>query len=243
MYVLDIEEMKTAQEVLKKAFPHSIKGSADREGDHNIHSLFSRDQQGLRQLLSAPGLFSWETYSLLAGVDLNHIDAVKELATLNEVPSKVQCVMHVMMLTDISQLNTPKSRPVGTLRSLTSDDAELVNKSWKHGGNRNSLNSVQSYISNQPSLCVTAEGEQSPASWLLVYNHCALGLLYTQPQHRNRGYGKLLVSTMARTLLQEGYPVYCFVEEGNDASFRMFRSLGFTEEPTYRSVWFEVNSR
>jgi len=87
------------------------------------------------------------------------------------------------------------------------------------------------------------EGGTEPVSWLLVYQHAALGLLYTLPQHRRKGYGKLLVCMMARTLLERGHPVYCFVEEENDASFKLFTSLGFQRSAHYRAVWFELNNR
>ncbi len=95
------------------------------------------------------------------------------------------------------------------LAPLSAAHAHLVNSTWKYGGDRNSYNSVLNYITHNPSLCVIEEGGTEPVSWLLVYQHAALGLLYTFPQHRRKGYAKLLVSVMAKNLLEQGHPVYC----------------------------------
>lgn len=62
--------------------------------------------------------------------------------------------------------------------------------------------------------------------------------MYTLPEHRGKGYAKVLVSTMAKRFHAEGYPVYCFVEEGNVVSYRLFKNLGFNEDPSYRTTLF-----
>lgn len=48
---------------------------------------------------------------------------------------------------------------------------------------------------------------------------------------------KLLVSTMAKRLHSESLPVHGFTEE-EVVSDRLFKSLGFTEDPSYREAWF-----
>ncbi|KAM6972426.1 glycine N-acyltransferase [Aplochiton taeniatus] len=238
-------------EVIADSWPHfkaivckpKLKGTCDREGEFNIHSVYSRDKEGLKSLLATPGLLDLGSYTLLAGVDLDQMGALEELPDLHGVPTRTQAIMHVLFLLDTSPIRQQdSSQQAGfALRPLNPDDAELVNQTWKYGGTQNSLNSVLSYISLHPSLCVVRAGETSPVAWLLLYHHAALGLLYTLPQHRNQGYAKLLVSSMSHHLLRTGHPVYCFVEEGNEASYRLFTSLGFTEKPSYRSVWVELN--
>ncbi|KAG5831470.1 hypothetical protein ANANG_G00304050 [Anguilla anguilla] len=61
------------------------------------------------------------------------------------------------------------------------------------------------------------------------------------PDYRGRGYAKILISTMATRLHAQGYPVYCFIEEENQLSYRLFKKLGFTEDPSYRAAWYEFN--
>ncbi|XP_016325427.1 glycine N-acyltransferase-like protein isoform X2 [Sinocyclocheilus anshuiensis] len=80
-----------------------------------------------------------------------------------------------------------------------------------------------------------------PVAWILNDASSALGMLYTLPEHRGKGYAKALVAVMSKTLHSQDYPVYCFIEEENHLSYSLFTSLGFTEEPDYRAAWFVFN--
>ena len=126
------------------------------------------------------------------------------------------------------------------ISTLNLSHVDLVNKTWKFGGNKQGYSIVTNLISNFPSCCIT-DGQGQPLSWILVYDYCALGLLYTLPEHRGKGYAKVLVSTLAKRLHAEGYPMYCFIEEDNEVSYRLFTDLGFTEDPSYRAGWLEFN--
>ncbi|XP_043107696.1 glycine N-acyltransferase [Puntigrus tetrazona] len=221
-----------------------VQGIKDREGDFNIYSIYSKSKESLKNFLDTPGVINKHTFTLLAGVDIRHLGAVQEFADQHGLPWKTQGVMNVLFLQDERQLQFKDSYAGFRLAPLSAAHAHLVNSTWKYGGDRNSCNSVLNYITHNPSLCVLEDGGGGePVSWLLVYKHAALGLLYTLPQHRRKGYAKLLVSVMAKNLLGLGHPVYCFVEEENDLSNKLFTSLGFQNSPDYRAVWFELNKR
>ncbi|KAG7270879.1 hypothetical protein CRUP_012374 [Coryphaenoides rupestris] len=66
-----------------------------------------------------------------------------------------------------------------------------------------------------------------------------LELRLTGSAHRRKGYAKAVVSCMARKLHAQGFPVYCYIDEENTASYRLFKSLGFIEDPSYRAAWSE----
>lgn len=124
------------------------------------------------------------------------------------------------------------------LSVLTESHANVVNKTWKFGGDDKGYRNILNLIRYFPTCCITDENNQ-PVSWVLLYDYCAMGMLYTQPEHRGKGYAKALVTTMAKRLHSQGYPVYCFIEESNPLSYTLFKSLGFTEDPSYRAVWYE----
>ncbi|KAK2874781.1 hypothetical protein Q8A67_021934 [Cirrhinus molitorella] len=220
-----------------------VQGTKDREGDFNIYSIYSKCKDSLKNFLNTPGVINKDAFTLLAGVDNRHLEAVQKFADQHGVPWKVQAVMNVLQLQDEQQLQFKESYAGLRLAPLSAAHAHLVNSTWKYGGDRNSYNSVLNYITHNPSLCVIEEGGTEPVSWLLVYQHAALGLLYTLPQHRRKGYAKLLVSMMGKNLLDQGHPVYCFVEDENESSYELFTSLGFKNSPDYRAVWFELNKR
>lgn len=115
-----------------------------------------------------------------------------------------------------------------------------MNQTWKFGKNEDAVTMIWNMLANFPSCCVL-DAEGKPASWILTYASCMMGILYTLPEHRGKGYAKVLISAMAKRLHTEGYPVYGFVEEENEVSHRLFKSLGFVEDPSYREAWFEFN--
>lgn len=111
---------------------------------------------------------------------------------------------------------------------------------WKFGQEKDSVRMIRNMVANFPSCCVL-DADGQPVSWILTYTSCAMGLLYTVPEHRGKGYAKVLVSSMAKRFHAQGYPVFCFIEEENELSYRLFKSLGFTEDPSYRGAWFGFN--
>lgn len=111
---------------------------------------------------------------------------------------------------------------------------------WKFGKNDGAVRMIRNMIANFPSCCVL-DAEGKPVSWILTYASCAIGMLYTLPEHRGKGYAKILVSSLAERNHAQGYPVYCFIEEENTVSYRLFANLGFTEDPSHREVWFGFN--
>ncbi|XP_020365750.1 glycine N-acyltransferase-like protein 3 isoform X3 [Rhincodon typus] len=84
--------------------------------------------------------------------------------------------------------------------------------------------------------CILDETD-NPVSWLLTYPYGAMGLLYTLPEHRRKGYAKLLVTKMVKVLQNLGYPIYCFIEDENSRSYQLFQKLGFKEAPEIHAIW------
>ena len=123
---------------------------------------------------------------------------------------------------------------------MNDSHVELVNTTWKFGGDENGIRRIKKMIGNSPSCCIV-DDHGKPVSWILLYDYCAMGMLHTLPAHRGKGYAKALVSCMARKLHAQGFPVYCFVEEENAVSYKLFKNLGFVEDPSYRAAWWECN--
>ncbi|XP_042337842.1 glycine N-acyltransferase-like protein 3, partial [Plectropomus leopardus] len=172
----------------------------------------------------------------------SHAPLLKEVSSDRDVNNQYYTLVHLLYLQDINRLLTPatESEVKSRISSLNLSHVGLVNKNWKFGGNAQGYRNITNLISNFPSCCIT-DGQGQPVSWILVYDYFAMGLLYTLPEHRGKGYAKVLISTMAKRLHAEGYPVYCFIEENNEVSYKLFKSLGFTEDPSYRAMWMEFN--
>ncbi|XP_041645978.1 glycine N-acyltransferase-like protein 3 [Cheilinus undulatus] len=205
-------------------------------------SYYSMDEQVLRKMLADENVIDWHTYFLIGGFDLSHAPILKEVSAKKNVNSRCCSLDHLMYLPDISCLVAPEvdSDLESRISSLDLSHTELVNKHWKFGGNQKSIMKIKNHISNFSSCCITDDHGQ-PVSWILEYDYGAIGMLFTLPEHRGKGYAKVLICSMARRLHVDRYPVYCFIEEDNALSYRIFKSLGFTEDPSYRAGWFEFN--
>ncbi|KAK5908279.1 hypothetical protein CgunFtcFv8_016351 [Champsocephalus gunnari] len=205
-------------------------------------TYYSMDDQILRKKLTEENAIDWSTYFLIGGFDISHAPILKEVSSNRGINNRCYTVVRLLYLPDSTHLLKPAadSELESRISSLNLSHVDLVNKTWKFGGNKQGYRNIENLISNFPSCCIT-DGQGQPLSWILVYDYCALGLLYTLPEHRGKGYGKVLVSAMAKRLHSQGYPVYCFIEEENDTSYKLFKNLGFIEEPSYRAAWLEFN--
>lgn len=127
------------------------------------------------------------------------------------------------------------------ISSLNTSHIDLVNSTWKFGGNATGYSTIENLIKNFPSSCITDQQGQ-PVAWILMYDYCAMGLLYTLPEHRGKGYAKVLISSMVKQIRANGYPVYTYIEVDNEVSYRLFKKLGFINDPSYQAAWFQINS-
>ncbi|KAF4089981.1 hypothetical protein AMELA_G00044410 [Ameiurus melas] len=200
-------------------------------------SVFTKDKSCLRNILTRTDVLDWKQFINLS-VDLQHEEMLKAVALNKGVPMKKISTWHLMSLEDPS--NLPADRLSIQVSSVKESHVALINSTWKFGMGELTEPLVRSMILNYPSCCVL-DSEGQPVSWTLTYSNCAMGMGYTLPEHRRKGYAKALVTIMAKKLHSEGYPVYCFVEEGNQPSYRLLKSLGFTEDLSHRNAWFYFN--
>lgn len=205
-------------------------------------TYFSMDEQVLRRTMTQQDVIDWSSTFFIGGCPMSHRPMLQEMSSERRVNHRVFVSAHLMYLPDISHLRSPApdSELQSRISSLSLSHADMVNQIWKFGGDEKSLRNIRNIISSFPSCCISDE-QGEPLSWLLMYDYCALGLLYTRPEHRGKGHASLLVSTMCRRIHAQGYPLFCYIEEENKLSLKLFKRLGFTEDPSYRALWFEFN--
>lgn len=207
-------------------------------------TIFSLNQYILKEVLVQEGTVDWNLNFIFSGLDVSNFPIIKDVCAMKGVNLKAYTNMsvHLMHLPDISHLNpVPVDREVESrITSLDLSHVDLVNSTWKYGRNERGYRTIKNLISNFPSFCIKDELGQ-PVSWIMTYDYWALGILYTLPEHRGKGYAKVLVSALAKKLHAEGFPVYCYIEDESTVSYKLFQSMGFTEDPSYGAAWFEAN--
>ncbi|XP_029305525.1 glycine N-acyltransferase-like protein 3 isoform X2 [Cottoperca gobio] len=228
------EQLKITEQHLKRYLPRS-----QQKGDLFKDTLvFANDEAILEEIIRKSSVIDW-THVFCLGMNLRHMEIFKAVASEKDVSGIQLAVCHMMILEDVSNLPSIDSTGI-SLSSLDESHVGLVNQTWKFGKNNEAVRMIRNMLANFPSCCVLDE-EGKPVSWILTYESCAMGMLYTLPEHRGKGYAKVLVSSMVKKLHAKGCPVYCFIEEENKVSYKLFRNLGFIEVPSYREAWFQFN--
>ncbi|KAK9541746.1 hypothetical protein VZT92_001767 [Zoarces viviparus] len=109
------------------------------------------------------------------------MEIVKAVASEKGVSSRKQSVCHLMILEDVSSIDSSGI----SLSSLDESHVGLVNQTWKFGKNEDAVRMIWNMLANFPSCCAL-EAEGKPASWILTYASCAMGILYTARAQRER---------------------------------------------------------
>ncbi|KAJ8013527.1 hypothetical protein DPEC_G00030700 [Dallia pectoralis] len=203
--------------------------------------FYSMDDEILKRMVTEQKAIDWSTYFLLSGLDKRHESLIKEVSASRGANMKHYMVAHLMTLSDPGLLPQLSSDIESKVSSLNESHVDLVNQNWKYGGGSLGYRYLKHLINHYPSGCITDKHGQ-PVSWVLLYDHQALGVMYTLPEYRGQGLAKALVNCMSRRLYAQGYPVYCYIAEGNTASHSLCTSMGFTEDPQYRAAWYKINS-
>ncbi|XP_029376430.1 glycine N-acyltransferase-like isoform X2 [Echeneis naucrates] len=199
-----------------------------QEGDHFKDTMiFTTDPAALKEIMENSSVIDWTKSMCL------------ERASEKKLSSKRRALCHVMTLEDVSRLPPIDSSGI-SLGSLDESHIDLVAQTWKFAKGGAAKSMIRNMVVNLPSCCVL-DADRKPVSWILTYSTCAMGMLYTLPEHRLKGYAKVLVNALVRRLHAEGCPVYCYIEEGHEINIRVLKELGFTEDPSYRIDWFDFN--
>ncbi|XP_047668171.1 glycine N-acyltransferase-like isoform X2 [Tachysurus fulvidraco] len=197
--------------------------------------IFTKDKSRLMNILTRTDVLDWKQEMILS-VDLQHEEMIKAVAANKSVPINRIVVGHLMRLQDPSKLKVERSS--FQMSSVKESHAALINSKWEFGTGERTEPLIRNMIRNFPSCCVL-DSEGRPVSWLLSYPSCEMGVMYTLPEHRQKGYAKALVTILARKLHSDGYPVYCSINLENQPSYRLLTSLGFTRYLPY--AWFYFN--
>ncbi|XP_048392048.1 glycine N-acyltransferase-like protein 3 [Stegostoma tigrinum] len=201
-------------------------------------TVFSRDQSSLHKLLMDDNIVNWKTRFMFGGIDRKFLELMKAVVACKKSTISFTSRSYTMVLQDpkdLLDITSEQAYVASRISPLDMSHAEIVNRNWKFGTDDNGLKFVKNIIANFPSYCILDETD-NPVSWLLTYPYGAMGLLYTLPEHRRKGYAKLLVTKMVKFLQNLGYPIYCFVEDENSRSYQLFQKLGFNEAPEIHAI-------
>uniref|UniRef100_K7FAA2 Glycine N-acyltransferase-like protein n=1 Tax=Pelodiscus sinensis TaxID=13735 RepID=K7FAA2_PELSI len=165
-----------------------------------------------------------------AGLRDGLYEASRDIAQTKGAKLDVLCYFIYFHL-DPSSLPEIRLDPAVKLSSLDVSHVDLLNETWRFGGNEKSRKYLASLIRKFPSACLL-DATGRPVSWLASDAFGALTHAYTLPQHRGHGYNRVLSNVMAKRLHSLGYLSYGFVAVENFLMQRLQERQGFQRLPS-----------
>ncbi|XP_004605904.1 glycine N-acyltransferase-like protein 3 [Sorex araneus] len=195
--------------------------------DHytNAYAVFYKDVQAYQQLLEEHDVINWDQVFQIQGLqselcDVSKAVAKKKQLDVKQISFKAIHFSPVSSPPDTSLLMTSPPR----LTYLSVADADLLNRTWSRGGNEQCLRYLANLITCFPSVCVRDE-KGNPVSWSLTDQFATMCHGYTLPEHRRKGYSRLVALTLAKKLQSRGFPSQGNVLDDNVASISLLKSL------------------
>ncbi|XP_034619765.1 glycine N-acyltransferase-like protein 3 isoform X2 [Trachemys scripta elegans] len=195
--------------------------------DHytNAYAVFYKDLQAYQELLANTDTINWEQIFQIQGLQDGLYEVSNTVATSKQVDVKLSS-FQMFILPDPDMLPDVRTQmdPAPRLAYLDVSHASLLNETWSRGGNEQCQRYIANLICCFPSICVLDDNGH-PVSWSLTDQFATLIHTYTLPEHRKKGYNRLVATMLAKKLQSQGFPVQGNVLEENIPAITLFKSM------------------
>uniref|UniRef100_A0A8B9BGF8 Glycine N-acyltransferase-like protein n=1 Tax=Anser brachyrhynchus TaxID=132585 RepID=A0A8B9BGF8_9AVES len=208
--------------------------------DHytNAHAVFYKEPHAYRELLENTNAINWgqifqiqgHLWNVLCGFrslykqrpKMEHSSPLQLFTKLQTTEfSSLENVIHSFYFL-IHFLCSLRMDPKFTLAYLDISHSSLLNKTWSRGGNPRCEKYLANLICCFPSVCVL-DDKGYPLSWSLTDQFATMIHSYTLPEHRRKGFSRLVTTTLAKKLHSCGFPVQGNVLEANLPSVTLLK--------------------
>ncbi|NXW05236.1 GLYL3 protein, partial [Fregetta grallaria] len=181
--------------------------------DHytNAYAVFYKELQAYQELLENTNAINWGQIFQIQGTVQPYLC------------SCLKNMRHSFLPNTISVLSL-RMDPKLTLAYLDISHASLLSKTWSRGGNPRCQKYLANLIHCFPSVCVLDDSGY-PLSWSLTDQFATMIHGYTLPEHRRKGYSRLVATTLAKKLHSCGFPAQGNVLETNIPSITLLKSM------------------
>ncbi|XP_049575022.1 glycine N-acyltransferase-like [Syngnathus scovelli] len=200
------------------------------------YSIFSKNQNSLRRLLTDDKLIQWRD-GLEFEVANHHSQIVREIASLRGVHVAEDGGYHSYINYSPEKLIMSEKTSTLATSTLNESHVELVVQHLPSRGWKENSNLIEAYIKHLPNRCVVDE-KGHPVSWVLTDEFNELTFTYSHPNYRRKGHISHLLFTLIQQKISEGSPVFCQIHKDNAASIIVMSKSGFIRgvETTYLMV-------
>ncbi|XP_035419435.1 glycine N-acyltransferase-like protein 3 [Cygnus atratus] len=195
--------------------------------DHytNTHAVFYKEPHAYQELLENTNAINWGQIFQIQGLQYGICGISRAVALSKQVDVKTSSFRMVIhsdpdTLPDVKLQMDPKF----TLAYLDVSHSSLLNKTWSRGGNPRCEKYLANLICCFPSVCVL-DDKGYPLSWSLTDQFATMIHSYTLPEHRRKGFSRLVTTTLAKKLHSCGFPVQGNVLEANLPCVTLLKSM------------------
>jgi len=121
------------------------------------------------------------------------------------------------------------------VESLTIEDTQFCTDHYEYKMEE-TFAKVEDAISNRPSSCMRLNDEI--VSYVMLHEDDSLGYMYTQPEHRGKGYAWELTKDIVNKTLKTGRLPYIQIVQGNTKSEQLALKAGFVKHGVV--YWFGI---
>ncbi|XP_068588819.1 glycine N-acyltransferase-like protein 2 [Cebidichthys violaceus] len=196
----------------------------------DICAVFTKNSGSLRSLLLNERVVHWRNGLIFRGIPSSHCHLIKELASLSGLDITEYGGYNTFICHSPETMDWQEKVLPLPISILDESHAELVDTHLPCGGSQESLNHVRACIRHLPNHCVTDEKGQ-PMLWMLSDELCELRMAFTLPEFRRAGHLLALSLALIRRMSSVGLPIYCHVNQQNQATINAVTSLGFSACP------------
>ena len=102
------------------------------------------------------------------------------------------------------------------LYPMSAKYAQMISDGTHYGA---PLEEIKESLKMYPSVAVFLDGK--PVSWCLCHNDKSLGMLYTVPEHRRKGYALEVMTALCNKVIAEGNVPYAYIVRTNTPSLNL----------------------
>uniref|UniRef100_A0A8C6ZUI5 Glycine N-acyltransferase-like protein n=1 Tax=Nothoprocta perdicaria TaxID=30464 RepID=A0A8C6ZUI5_NOTPE len=199
--------------------------------DHytNAHAVFYKELQAYKELLENTNTINWGQIFQIQGI--RKYFCIKITGKLLDFLcdwAKNLCIclenIRNSFLPNTFTLLFLRMDPKLTVSYLDISHASLLNETWSRGGNARCQRYLANLICCFPSVCIL-DDKGCPLSWSLTDQFATMIHSYTLPEHRRKGYSRLVATALAKKLHSQGFPAQGNVLETNTPSVTMLKSM------------------
>ena len=126
-----------------------------------------------------------------------------------------------------------RHRPQYAVYPMEADYAQQVSDGTHYHA---TLAEIKDCIARRPSAAIYVDDK--PVCWCLVHLEKSLGMLYTEPEHRNKGYALEVMTNLCNKIIAQGDIPYAYIVQDNVASANLAAKYNLVK--VKQADYFEV---